>query len=65
MDLNTIMKMTDRAATITALSNCNTDDPYKWRKAWFEACKDISVNIMAISWLNDKAREETGWKDGI
>lgn len=63
MTLDKIKAMTDRAATLAALSNCLTDDPYKWRKAWFEACKDIQVSINAISWLNDLARKEGGHKD--
>lgn len=63
MNIETIIAMTDRAETQKALLNCKTDDPYKWRKAWFEACKDIQVSIVAISWLNDQARKEGGHKD--
>jgi len=63
MTLDQIKEMTDRPATLEALDNCNTTDPYKWRKAWFEACKDIQVSIVAISWLNDLARIEGGHKD--
>jgi len=66
MTLDKIIAMTDRQATISALQNCNSpDDAYKWRKAWFEACKDISVSIVAISWLNDQARKEGGYKDTV
>ena len=64
MTLDKIIAMTDRQATISALQNCKAhDDAYKWRKAWFEACKDIQVSIVAISWLNDQARKEGGFKD--
>lgn len=66
MTLNQIIAMTDRQATISALQNCKSSyDPYKWRKAWFEACKDIQVSIVAISWLNDMARKEAGHKDTV
>lgn len=65
MTLDDIKAMTDRPATLEALANCLTDDPYKWRKAWFEACKDIQVSIVGISWLNDLARKEAGHKDWV
>lgn len=65
MTLDNIKAMTDRPATLEALANCLTDDSYKWRKAWFEACKDIQVSIKAISWLNDQARKEAGFKDTV
>lgn len=65
MTLDQIIAMTDRAATIAALEACKGTDPYKWRKAWFEACKDIQVSINAISWLNDLARKEAGHKDTV
>lgn len=66
MTLDKIIAMTDRQATISALQNCNNpDDAYKWRKAWFAAYKDIQVSIVAISWLNDQARKEAGFKDTV
>ena len=65
MTLDQIKAMTDRQATLDALANCSTDDAYKWRKAWFEACKDIQVSINAICWLNDQARKEGGHKDTV
>jgi hypothetical protein len=65
MTLDKIIAMTDRQATLYALANCSTDDAYKWRKAWFEACKDVKVSIAAISWLNDQARREGGRRDQV
>lgn len=66
MTLDKIIAMTDRQATISALQNCKAhEDAYKWRKAWFEACKDIQVSIAAISWLNDQARREGGRRDQV
>lgn len=63
MTLDQIIAMASKPQTIAALEACKGNDAYKWRKAWFEACKDISVSIVAISWLNDQARKEAGHKD--
>ena len=63
MILDQIIAMASKPQTIAALEACRGDGAYKWRKAWFEACKDISVSIVAISWLNDMTRKEAGHKD--
>lgn len=65
MNIDRIIEMASKPSTIAALEACKGDNPYKWRKAWFEACKDIAVPIVAISWLNDLARKEGGHKDTV
>jgi hypothetical protein len=63
MTLDQIIAMPVHPLTKSALEECRGDKPYKWLKAWSAAASDKLVPIQAISWLNDQARREGGFKD--
>lgn len=67
MTLDDICQMTTRVSTLNALHACREghawNNQYQWRNAWSAALQDKNVSVQAISWLNDKARKEAGYKD--
>jgi hypothetical protein len=67
MTIDDICKMTTRVSTLNALHACREGHAWnnakQWRNAWHVAMQDRNITVVALAWLNDKARKEGGHKD--